>query len=144
MPQKLKQCLVVLVLLCGWSSPSHSACSNVGGMGPNLYTNADNSIRWFSWAASQQPIMTIGYMTTGALSVNKPCIGKGCNPSTVPFRCQAHNFGEYASFLFAKTMMTLADGTSNFCTFSTAMGSVCRIQGETGLPVELMEFGIEE
>jgi len=150
--RKRLQALSFFALLMVWSSWSYAQpCSSLTGMGvgPRTYMSGVGTsaatARYFDFQGVGSPVMAIGYVTTGMLPQGACLVnGSMCDLNTHDFRCQGYAAGRYASFIFRQSKAAGADQSGNVCTFSTAMGATCRISGATGLPVELMEFSLEE
>ncbi len=78
-------------------------------------------------------------------------IGAGCTatkfgPSTLDFSCKIYRTYFTSSMFYALLGLGVtpsANNTSNGCNFHCPSGS-CTVRGSDGLPVELMEFAVEE
>ena len=139
--RKFAAAVVVLISLAlVHSTASAVSCSAIGGIGPQTYytTTAPTYYYYFSFTdTSAQPVVATGFMGDG-------CLGCSVGTTTVDFGCTVRGaMGTFASFWYLSSMSS-ANNTMNVCSFMTAMGSTCQIRGGDGLPIELMEFSVDD
>ena len=121
-------CRVLLLIVALHSTSSFG--QQCPGVGPQFYSGTMTS--WRTWFFTMVP----GTFVTGGCTTMKNFTN---NDTLMLADCQVFNDEK----LYARLGPAYQSNSSKYCLF-TCGGGTCRIQGGDGLPVELMEFGIED